>query len=113
MTALLYARIASDLGSRRFDRRADVGDRDPQRVGIVGGCIDSGACEEGREAGELVGEPAQGVIPKARGPLAVARLDAVEAGVEVRLGQVSGRAVDLVEEIGAEHRLIDRHALRS
>src|SRR5262245_17075248 len=42
----------------------------------------------------------------------VARLDAVEAGMEVRALQVAGRAVHLVEEIGPEDGLVDHEALR-
>src|SRR5439155_16490319 len=57
-------------------------------------------------------EPAGGIGADLIAPVPVARLDAVESGMEVRAPEIPGRAVDLIEEIGAEDWLVDHQPLR-
>jgi len=57
-------------------------------------------------------EPAGGIGANLVAPVPVTRLDPLEARMEVRAPEVAGRAVDLIEQVGAEDRLIDHNALR-
>ena len=61
---------------------------------------------------ELAGEPTGGILLDLVGPEPVAGLHAVEVRVEVRAREVAGRRGHLVEEIGAEHRMVDHEPLR-
>ena len=76
---------------------------DPRFAGDFG----AGLLEQPREVAELIGEPPEGIGLDPIVPDPIARLDPVERGVEVSAAEVAGRAVDLVEEIGAEERPVD------